>query len=201
MQAFDKKTQTAGNDLWISSLSKLTTRCYAIICYHRFTFLSNLPTFLSFDMHWHSEPPPPHQPLSSFGAGTRKLVASICHGNPATKPSISWCCSYLKVQMLQNYLDIQASSILIIKHFNYTQTVLFVPKVAGTRTTHLRKEARLCTVSVFKSVIDVLCPLPLAALALSPQPKLDRKVMTSDPNQLSNLRARVPQPPGAMQGV
>ena len=103
--------------------------------------------------------------------------------------------------MLQNYLDIQASSILIIKHFNYTQTVLFVPKVAGTRTTHLRKEARLCTVSVFKSVIDVLCPLPLAALALSPQPKLDRKVMTSDPNQLSNLRARVPQPPGAMQGV
>ena len=27
----EKKTQTAGNDLWISSLSKLTTRCYAII--------------------------------------------------------------------------------------------------------------------------------------------------------------------------
>lgn len=115
---------------WLVDIITFETH-YEVLCYHRFTFLSNLPTFLSFDMHWHSEPPPPHLPLSFFGAGTRKLVASICHGNPATKPSISCCWSYLKVQMHRNAAKL--SRYPSIKHFNCTQTVLFVPKVAGTR--------------------------------------------------------------------
>lgn len=113
MQAFDKKTQTAGNDLWISSLSKLITRCYIIGLLSYPTCLHSSPlTCIGTQNHLR------HTCRCLFLARGQEnwLHRSVMVIQQRSRPSLAAGHTWKSkcIEMLQNYLDIQASSILIV---------------------------------------------------------------------------------------